>query len=400
MSSQFSASEHLVGYLYQVRYALLILLQKIKDEPEIELSLERLDDVAFERDGEAIELLQTKHHINQSAQLTDSSSDLWKTLRVWSTHILENPSRSDDLVLLLITTSNASVNSLSSKLRRDDRRNEDYALQKLVDIAKTTTNKANKPAYDAFSSLSDTQKKALINKIIIVDNSPNIQDVDDKLLRETRLLSRHPSSLKVRLEGWWFKRAIDHLMADDDSSIKGAELQSKIYDLQDELSKESLPNDFPTGVMEMGEESLSEKERIFVEQLRLILLKNTRLRIAIGDYYRAFQQRTKWLSEGLLYPRELEDYEDYLIGEWRRQFERMKEDIEELPGEDKMAQLGKALFERTEDNNFRPIRPGYFDAYFSRGSYHVLANNLRIGWHPEFTERLGHLIEQAASQVS
>lgn len=58
MSSQFSAPEQLVGYLYQVRYALLVLLQKIKYEPNIELSLEKLDDVAFERNGDPIELLR------------------------------------------------------------------------------------------------------------------------------------------------------------------------------------------------------------------------------------------------------------------------------------------------------------------------------------------------------
>lgn len=399
MSSQFSASEHLIGYLYQVRYALLVLLQKIKDEPGIELSLEKLDDVAFEQDGEVIELLQTKHHINQSAQLTDSSSDLWKTLRIWSTHILENPSRSDDLVLLLVTTSIAPDNSISSNLRRDKHRDEDHAFERLIKVANTSKNQKNGSAYEAFLTLSDNQKKMLISKIIVVDNSPNIQDADDRLLREISVWSTFPNSFKSRLEGWWFKKAIDHLMADS-ITIKGIELQSKIHDLQVELNRENLPNDFPTGVMEMQEEELSESERIFVEQLRLILLGNARLRMAIGDYYRAFQQRTRWLNEGLLYPRELEEYEGYLVGEWRRQFEMMKEDIEELPSEDRMAKLGKDLFNWSQKNNFIPIRRDYLDAYFSRGSCHVLANSLKIGWHPEFAERLGHLIEQAALQVS
>ena len=102
----------------------------------------------------------------------------------------------------------------------------------------------------------------------------------------------------------------------------------------------------------MEEEDLNENERVFVEQLRLILLGNERLRMAIGDYYRAFQQRTKWLSEGLLYPRELENYEDYLIGEWRRQVAVMKEEIEKLPQEERMAQSGRNLFTRFQEKNF------------------------------------------------
>jgi hypothetical protein len=401
MSSLFSASEHLVGYLYQVRYALLVLLQKIKDDPGIELSLERLDDVSFESNGEATELLQTKHHINKAAKLTDASPDLWKTIRVWSTHILDNANNCDDLVLLLITTSNAPDRSLTSKLRRDSQRREDYAFQELVRVAKESDNRANKPAYEKFLSLSDSQQKTLVSKIFIIDGSPDIQDVENRLSREVRLLSRHPDSLKSRLEGWWFKRAIDHLVDADRGNIKGIELQSEIYTLQDQLRATSLPNDFPTGVVEMGEEELNENERIFVEQLRLILSSNSRLRIAIGDYYRAFQQRSKWLSEGLLYPQELQEYEDYLIGEWRRQFETMKEDIEESsPDSHEITKHGKSIFRWAQENNFRPIRSDYIDAYLSRGSYHILANSLQVGWHPEFAERLSHLIQEAASRVS
>ena len=58
MSSQFSASEQLTGYLYQIRYALLVFLRRIREEADvtnIELSIEKLDDVAFEKNGEAKE---------------------------------------------------------------------------------------------------------------------------------------------------------------------------------------------------------------------------------------------------------------------------------------------------------------------------------------------------------
>ena len=400
MSDQFSASEHLVGYLYQIRYALFILLKKIRDESGIELSIEQLDDVAFERQGEPIELLQLKHHISKRAALTDSSSDLWKTIRIWSTQIAENPNRFNEVILTLITTSKAPELTIPSWLKRDEHRDETQALNNLISIANKSKNKANKPAYDAFLSLSAQQKIMLVSRIYVIDGSPNIRDVESKIAQEIHLLSRFPGSLKSRLEGWWFKIVIDHLMSDEYNTIKGVELQRKIYDLQDELGKENLPNDFPE-ILEMDEEELSENERIFVHQLRLILLGKTRLRIAVGDYYRAFQQRTKWLSEGLIYPGELERYESYLVGEWRRQFEIMKEDMgDTLPNQDRMAELGKNLFRWFETNNFTPIRPSYIDSYLSRGSYHLLANRLRVGWHPEFLERLGHLIAQAANQVS
>jgi hypothetical protein len=72
-SSDFSAAPSALGYLFQIRYALVLLLRA--DEPENVISIEKLDDVAFEEDGEPKQLLQFKHHVINSATLTDSSTD-------------------------------------------------------------------------------------------------------------------------------------------------------------------------------------------------------------------------------------------------------------------------------------------------------------------------------------
>lgn len=89
MQDKFSARASALGYYYQVRYALFVLLFKGQDEPNLEMSIENLDDISFEKEGTPLELLQTKHKINSIASLSNSSSDLWKTLRIWSTAILE-----------------------------------------------------------------------------------------------------------------------------------------------------------------------------------------------------------------------------------------------------------------------------------------------------------------------
>src|SRR5216684_2393660 len=82
-SSQFSAADSALGYLYQVRIALLFSLRHAK-ETDFLVSLETLDDVTFESTtGDPQELLQTKHHQKTAANLTDASPDLWKSLRVW-----------------------------------------------------------------------------------------------------------------------------------------------------------------------------------------------------------------------------------------------------------------------------------------------------------------------------
>jgi hypothetical protein len=84
--SQYDASASALGYIYQVRYALLASLKKMQevDDPDLYyVSIEKLDDIAFEKEGTPEELLQLKYH-SAPANLTDKSPDIWKTLRIWA----------------------------------------------------------------------------------------------------------------------------------------------------------------------------------------------------------------------------------------------------------------------------------------------------------------------------
>jgi hypothetical protein len=52
------------GYVYQCRYALLAALREPDPGPQLAISIEQLDDVAFEEQGDPLARLQTKHHVN------------------------------------------------------------------------------------------------------------------------------------------------------------------------------------------------------------------------------------------------------------------------------------------------------------------------------------------------
>ncbi|HMR54158.1 MAG TPA: hypothetical protein PKA67_16985 [Amaricoccus sp.] len=52
----FSANQSAVGYLYQARLALAECLRYAYSESDIEVSIEKFDDVAFEKDARALKL--------------------------------------------------------------------------------------------------------------------------------------------------------------------------------------------------------------------------------------------------------------------------------------------------------------------------------------------------------
>jgi hypothetical protein len=104
------------------------------------LVLESLDDIVLENSGNPRELLQTKHHINAQAKLTDASAELWKTLRVWSSMIAEDRVKVPPTQLTLVTTATASEGSIAENLRPGTQRDGIATRKRLLAVASSSEN--------------------------------------------------------------------------------------------------------------------------------------------------------------------------------------------------------------------------------------------------------------------
>jgi hypothetical protein len=392
--TDFTASSSAIGYLYQVRLALVFLLRQ--DNPETILSIEKFDDIAFETNGEASELLQTKHHVNHTGSLTDSSEDLWKTIRVWTTAIRSGVFDPNSPNLLsLITTGQAPTGSAASFLRGNSHRDENKALELILAAGASSRNSTVKISYNEFVAFPQPQQRSLIARIRIIDAAPDIGGARELLEKELRLSTRPKflGPLCDRLEGWWFRSVIEHLARPDQiSGISQRLAQVQLNDLQDQFREDNLPIDFPSFI-QVDESALETDERVFVEQLKLLSITTERIQRAISDYYRAFHQRSRWVREDLLLDEDLERYEERLVEEWRNLFLIMQEKVQ--AGNDVVG-AGRDLYnDLFYTSRHIPIRPSFPDPFVMRGSFHMLANSLKVGWHSEFENRLAHLLNRA-----
>ena len=391
MSSSFSAGPQALGYLYQVRYALDLILE---NREELQVSIESLDDVTFEEQGSPIELLQLKHHTNP-ASLTDRSSDLWKTIRVWSSFVKDGSVNSDTL-LTLVTTGVAPDNSVSFLLKPGLHRNPKLATQQLRNIAQTSDSQSLAKAFDAFNELTPVQQEQLANAIHIIDNSPNIINVVLNIKNRIKLSVRrdHLDSLYERLEGWWFGKIINHLNGASTVPVSGFEVSDKIRDIAEQFKPEALPIDYFNAEPSNPPDADADTRR-FVIQLKAISINNKRIEKAILDYYRAFEQRSRWAREELLFGDEIEHYEKKLVDEWDR-YRLMLQDelIIEDENETMHQQFGRQLYNWMDQKADIRIRPQVSEEYVMRGSYHILADQMSptICWHPKFVERLTQLL--------
>lgn len=391
-STDFSAADSALGYLYQCRYALLSALTRLKTSEEFLLSIETLDDVVFEKTGSALELLQTKHHIDRKASLSDASADIWKTLRVWSEGI-QDGSIPDGTVFYLVSTSAVSTGSAASYLRVKDR-NVDSALRRLEAAARTSASEDNKKAYKAFLSLNATKRKELLTSVTILDSSPIIGDLDSEIIKEVfwAVDRNYLDSFLIRLEGWWFRRVIRHLDKTISAPILSEEIESQMRELREQFKTDSLPIDDDLLAIDEVDAS-GYKDATFVQQLQLIGIGVRRVLIAIRDYYRAYEQRSRWMREDLLLVGELDRYERQLVEEWQLVFERVRDELGPEASEEAKQKASREVLKWVEESVF-PIRQNVKHEWVTRGSFHMLSNRLKVGWHPDFLERLQHLLER------
>lgn len=390
-STDFSAADAALGYLYQVRLALFWSLERLSEDQEFSAYLETLDDVVFEPDGAPLDLLQTKHHCERAANLTDASPDLWKTLRVW----MEGRKAKDiplDARLFLVTTAEVGVGAAATYLRSETR-DEERAHQALLATARTSTNATNATAYELFRKLKKSERLDLLRSVVIKPVAPSITDLEAAIRKRVRFSTRpeHLTAFSDRLEAWWLRQSLRQLASDDRAPILSRELEAELAHLRDQFTLGALPVD--DDILSVDVDDSAYGDRVFVHQAHLTGVGQERILAAIRDYYRAFTQRSKWAREDLLLVGELDRYEQRLREEWTIQFARVGDDMGELAEEEAKRRFARRVFAWMEDCRIS-IRARVTHESMVRGSLHMLADDLRVGWHPEFVARLSHLLER------
>jgi hypothetical protein len=389
--ADFSAREAGLGYFYQARYGLWLLLDS---DEENELVLESLDDLVLETAGSALELLQTKHHVRHQATLTNTSAELWKTLRIWSTHLLSRRIAVPSTRLTLITTATAAEDSIASLLRPDTKRDSRAATQRLIQVATSSTNAELKGAFDAFMALTPDAQLALLEATYVLDKSPSILDIGDRIRNRIRAAAarQHREAVFERLEGWWFARVVEQLRSASPDPISGFEVYDKLSAISEQFRPDALPIDF----LDARPDSVDAQadNRMFVHQLRTIDLSQTRIEKAIVDYYRAFEQRSRWAREDLLVGGEVEAYERRLIDEWERFAAAVTQEVPSDAQEEYLRRVGRDIFGWMEFKTDVRIRANVTEPYVMRGSYHMLANKPvpSVWWHPQFARSVAAIV--------
>jgi hypothetical protein len=119
--------------------------------------------------------------------------------------------------------------------------------------------------------------------------------------------------------------------------------------------------------------------KVYVRQLDLIEADADDKIHAAADYLKSIVDRTRWSARGDVEPSSFKAFEENLQQQWKA---RQKE-VSIEHGQHPDVTRGKLLYARCQqyEAKLQNMEPSY---YFTSGCFHALAEELKVGWHPQF----------------
>lgn len=407
------ATASYLGYVFQGQYALLALWDAEDDDAAV--SVETADDVELQ--GNDPRLAQLKHSTGSPAALTIANVGFWKTIRIWAAHLRGDPTahatntstdRTKYLFVTVATLSSGDVlNSLLHGATRSDasldtvmraleteaaRIGEERAVAAAAGEARPHTERA--AGCEAFLALSDAERQRLVARIEILPDTFSITDVvgevERRLKRAGSVRATIRRSVAERLIERWDRQVTLALMGRRNRAIRRSELLGIIEDLIREYGTTALPNDYGARQPDAAEYAAAEGS-ILERQVHLVDGGPARVQRAVRDRWRARNQRRRWTDDDTSLAPLLKAYDDLLKQEWGDRHGPMCDDCRGLDDDERTRRglmvLDWAYSEAPAD--VPPPRPDWSDAFYVRGMLQQFADDLEVGWHPDYLERLG-----------
>lgn len=403
MTGIHSAAGSASGYQYQADYCLLALL--VDGGPGRAISLEMHDDVAFDQNGTPEEKLQLKHTFSAAGGLGDMSPQMWKTLKAWIDD--GSPADAGGPALTLVSCGQAAEGSAAHFLKPGKMRDPSKAADLLRTAAEDskTTDSAMRAAFLKFKDLGAAAQNAFIARITVVDGLPILPDIDTAVRAKIQTLPPEPAKQDDYMEslwGWWRRRVVEMLsyrFVSDTSgmsqSVSSAELSQKLIQLAVAYSEHGLP-EYEDLDVEHGDEALEGlDELVFVHQLGFVKVHSMVVRRAIVDYYRATHSEVRWLQRDFLRADDVQKYERKLKAAWEMAFGLMLSELPAGATAEQEEEAGRQLIGKILQGTPVRIKDKVDQDFYFTGKHHMLAELGKIGWHPDFENKVAALLMPA-----
>lgn len=389
-----SAVDSALGYYYQGRYALLVLLRAGDAGAVI---IEGDDDIVLE--GTERKLFQLKHsRDNTPAPLSLASVQFWKTLKVW----IDSQDTSSALVLVTCADFKADdplmnlgfancSRELNAVLAAVTMEGERVCRERVHALATGSRGRHDDriAAVEAFLDLERDQRAQLLRRINIFTCSPVVTDLG----REVSAFYSGWISPEIRgafvnkLLEWWDSRVCRSLTGELPRLISRQEVYAQQQTIRNGLDGTELPDEFSDRSPNDLSAGLGRKME---RQIDYVDGGPRRKHEAALARWRARSQRNAWLDQDLSLAPRLTQFDNQLIARWRERFDPMSDDLAEATTVE-VNRRGRDLLDWSRLQARQEItlpRASAQADYLVPGSYQELADGELVGWHRDWEELL------------
>lgn len=372
---------------YGLQYTRLVHLLLLAPEGSY-CSMEYLDDVAQE-DTQRVKLVQSKSAITANP-VADRAKPLWKTLSNWVTLAASggcNPDRTHFEIYVSRPVTGTFVDAFAAASTPEAARaavlqartallGDAPAFAKRIEVAVEIAPYVEK----FFSADPDLVARVILNFRLTCGSGSPQADIET-------IFKSHPiSQSKIRDIADHMcgvvKRRVDELLEAGVPAIIGRDEFHTWYgayvrkiDRETVLLSHARP---PS-----KEESRGHLPRVFVQQLDIIGMTFEDKLEAVSDYLMAAADRTDWAVRGEVDASSFDDLDKTLQRNWRNKRLACKIGHGSKPKDEQ----GQALYAECMqvDVSLQAMEP---PEHFISGCFHRLADDLLVGWHPDYAHQL------------
>jgi hypothetical protein len=391
--SKHSAAPTCAGYVYQLERALYWLAQSPAGTA---VGIETLDDVAvLQPDSKVLE--QDKHSLDEEAQpFDDRSPGLWKTLSIWIEALCTGEVKASSTRFLMVT--NITIDD--GLVRHIGNAKSDKEIDDCVAALKKAV--ADPPdgikRYLAivFKPERNGALRELIRQCEFVDgaqstNGGELRSNTISHLQIPEWCISQGDSIANELLGWMEQSAMSAWRRKEPAWIKRDLFVNQFSAILDRRRRE-VKRERAEHLIEVTEDGIgSQKGSTFVKQLHLITDDEYLVDNAIREFIRCNIEKSRLSEEGNITDEDWITFERTLHTRWdkiQRRLIRMQKGQSEQD-------LGFEIFSETTESH-RELLAGIVtdQIYLTSGTYHRLANMIKLGWHPRYAE----LIDEPTKQ--
>jgi hypothetical protein len=381
---QHSAPGSNAAFIYQFERALLWLAQS---PAGFLVGIETDDDVAVCGEEGSRVLEQDKHSTRENTRpFGDRSKDLWNTLAIWVDALNSGEVLAETTRFLMVTNKTLPECIIRSISRAESEAQIEACIEDLEAAVIEPPEGIATLVDRVLQRESRASLRRLIERCELIDASAGIalrKDIAAHLQLPEWCVAES-DSITNELLGWLHRTALDAWQQRLPAWIQRDHFVNQLHAVID-LRKRQIRRERAENLIPVTDENIGqEKGSPFVKQMYLITDDDSVIDNGIREFVRCNIEKMRLSAEGNVTDDDWKAFEATLQSRWEKisaRIIRMSQDGR------KEEDIGFEIFsDTTEDHREKLAGNDTEQVYLTSGTYHRLANMIRLGWHPRFEE--------------